>query len=390
MTGETHPTNPCVMIIAGEASGDLHGAALIAAMKKIDRSIFFCGIGGGRMKSQGLAALADSSEMAVMGITEIFSRIFTIFKISKAVKAALLEWRPDLLILIDYPGFNLPMAEFAKKNGIPVLYYISPKVWAWRRGRVKKIEKYVDHLALIFPFEVDFYKNYHITTTFVGNPLLDYSPEPPPDKSIERERLLCVGLLPGSREAEISRLFPVMLKSAPALVERLGKRVRFLISVAPSVDREKMRRIFNQEDPQGEFEFVEGDVRQVFDRVRFVIAASGTVTLEAAIALIPMVIIYKMSPVTFFLGRLFIKLNHVGLASIIAGEEAAPELLQEEANPLAIAETACRFLSDDALYAATLEKLKTIRERLGGPGASERTARIALEMITRKGCRVEQ
>jgi len=369
------------MIIAGEASGDLHGAHLLKAMKKKDDAIFFCGIGGKKMQAEGLQAFIDTESLAVMGVTEVFENLYSILRSMNTIKTAIKQLRPELLILIDYPGFNLHMAGFAKKNQIPVLYYISPKVWAWRKGRVKKIEKYVDHLALILPFEVDFYKNYQVKTSFVGNPLLDYTPDMPTTMSITKTDTLAVGLLPGSRRNEISRLFPVMLQAAEAIQKRLDKKVTFLISVAPSADEDSMKQMFAGQALTGDFEFVKGDVRNVFDRVKLVIAASGTVTLEAAIHCIPMVIIYKMSTVSYLLGRAFVKLNHVGLASIIAGEEVAPELLQGDAEPGKIAETVCRFLEDDALYQQAREKLFDIRKRLGGPGASERTAEIALNMI---------
>ena len=375
------PNKKCVMIIAGEASGDLHGAHLVRAMKEMDPDLYFCGIGGPKLRAQGVDALVNSEALAVMGVTEVISSIAVILKSLKTIKTAITTLEPDLLILIDYPGFNLHLAGFAKKKTIPVLYYISPKVWAWRQGRVKKIEKYVDHLALIFPFEVDFYKKFQVKTSFVGNPLLDYTPEVVDKPMVPANDVIHVGLLPGSRESEVASLFPVMLDAAAEMERRLKRPVKFLISVAPSMGKGRLKKRYELHGSQVDAEFVTGNVKQVFDRVRLVIAASGTVTLEAAIACIPMVIVYKMSAISYFLGRTFVRVNHVGLASIIAGEEVAPELLQDDAEPEKIAETACRFLTNEALYRSAREKLRDVRKKLGGPGASFRTAEIALQMI---------
>lgn len=372
----------CVMIIAGEASGDLHGANLVKVMKERDHSIFFCGIGGQKLKEEGIQIVVDADALSVMGVTDVLLKFPAILNCIFTTKRILKSYKPDLLILIDYPGFNLHMAGYAKKLGIPVLYYISPKLWAWRPSRVRKIEENVDHMALILPFEVEFYKKFKVKTTFVGNPLLDYGPEPSygVEKRINKDGWIEIGLLPGSREGEITRHLPVMVEAAREIKKHFGK-ARFLISIAPSVKGELLDFMKSLDPGEDPFEFVTGNVAQIFKRAKVIVAASGTVTLEAAIAGIPMVIIYKMSAVSFMLAKSFVKVKNVGLASLIAGEEVSPELLQDDATPLQISQKVCDMLENDDVYNRIRRKLLGIRELLGGPGAASRTADIALNML---------
>ncbi len=398
----------CVAIIAGEASGDLHGSKLVMAMRKKNKDLFFCGIGGQALKDAGVRILVDASELAVVGITEVFSRLPNLFRGMALIKKLLKSLRPDLLILIDFPDFNLRVAATAKKLGVPVLYYISPQVWAWRPGRVKKIGKLVDHVAVILPFEEDFYKKHEIPVTFVGHPLLDTNSKtcdggqarlPRLSKSTKRlralsmardggqaefkkgdEDILAIGLLPGSRDREIERHLPVMLDAARNLAGRIRK-VKFIISLVPSAERKYVEELIEKYKSAADFELECDGVEKVFKRCRLVVAASGTVTLEAAISGIPMIIIYKMSSVTYWLGRALIRVKNISLVNLIAGKNIVPELLQDKASPENIADTAFNMLSD----AQGLERLKNeilgIRDVLGGPGASERVADIALSML---------
>lgn len=371
-----------IMIIAGEASGDLHGAGLLRSLLKKDRHVTACGVGGDRLKQAGMEILVDSAQLAVMGVTEVVSRLPVILKAKSILKKCLYEKRPDLVILIDYPGFNLHMAGVAKKAGIPVLYYISPKVWAWRSGRVKKIRAFVDHMALILPFEEAFYSRHRVPVTFVGNPLLDIYPDPlpgPSDKPSDGGTVI-LGLLPGSRQGEISRLLPVMVQAANRMDRRMD-HIRFIVSAAPSADRHFIEETVNAFKGGAEIAVETGDVAEVFKKADFLVAASGTVTLEAAIAGIPMIIIYKMSPLSFWLAKNFVGVKHVGLASIIAGEEVVPELLQNDAEPDKISDLACEILGDAHRMGQMKKKLHKVRKLLGGPGAADKTADIALEMI---------
>ena len=369
-----------VMIIAGEASGDIHGSHLVMAMHKRNSALFFYGIGGRALRDAGVKIFVNAEELSVVGITEVFSKLIGIFKGISAAKRSLKEMRPDLLILIDFPDFNLHVAATAKKLKIPVLYYISPQVWAWRPGRVNKIGKLVDHMAVILPFEQQFYRKHNIPVTFVGHPLLDnkHATDSSINKMTSDEAV--IGLLPGSRDREIARHLPVMLEAAGLISRRDGK-VKFIISLASSVEREHIEDIMKNYKVTIDFDIVADGVDKVFRQCKLVIAASGTVTLEAAISGTPMLIIYKVSAISYWLGKIMIKVNNIGLVNLIAGKEIVPELVQSKASPENIADTALNMLND----ASGLERLRSellgVRESLGGPGASERVAEIALSML---------
>jgi len=372
-----------VMIIAGETSGDLHGAKLVKAMQKRNSGLCFCGIGGRGLKKAGVNVLVDAREISVVGITEVFSKIPGILKGFKIVKKTIKTLHPDLLILIDFPDFNLHMAATAKKCGIPVLYYISPQIWAWRSGRVKKIGRFVDHMAVILPFEEDFYKAQNIPVTFVGHPLLENGLLPQ-KAVVDRwsEENPVVGLLPGSRHGEIARHLPVMIDAAQILLKKI-KSIRFIISLAPDVEEKQAEEIAGKYKGEACFEIVAGDVRKIFEKSRIVVAASGTVTLESAISGTPMVIVYKVSPVSYWLGKAMIRVNHIGLVNLIAGREIVPELIQEAASSKRIAETVFEMLSDPSGLQRLSLELLSIRDKLGGSGASERVADIAFRMLER-------
>jgi len=371
----------CVMIIAGEASGDLHGSRLVTAMRNKNKALFFCGIGGQALKASGVRVLVDASELSVVGITEAFSKLPNLLKGMAVAKKMLKRLLPDLLILIDFPDFNLNVAACAKKLGIPVLYYISPQIWAWRPGRVKKIGKLVDHMAVILPFEEDFYRKHQIPVTFVGHPLLDTNFDYE-KKAFQKPKndISVIGLCPGSRDREIARHLPVMLGAAQILYKKM-KNIKFMVSLAPDVKRKTVEDIVNKHKGGADLDIVSGPVRKIFNLSSVVIAASGTVTLESAISGTPMVIIYKVSPISYWLGRALIQVNHIGLVNLITGKKIVPELLQGQASPIRIADTVFNMLSDaSGLEKLRLELLK-VKDVLGGPGASERVADIAIGML---------
>ena len=371
----------CVAIIAGEASGDQHGAKLINAMQKKNPGLFYCGIGGPALKQAGVRILVDASELTVVGITEVFSKIPGILKGMGAIKKLLNSLKPDLLILIDFPDFNLHIAAAAKKLGIPVLYYISPQVWAWRRGRVKRIGRLVDHMAVILPFEEQFYTENNVAATFVGHPLLD-GPLPSADQVFASgvEGQVTIGLMPGSRDSEISRHLPVMLDTANILKDRL-KHARFIISHAPSVERQQIDMIVAEHSGRMDAEIISNGVETVFERSDVIVAASGTVTLQAAIHGTPMVIIYKVSPISFLLGRALVRVPHIGLVNLVAGQELVPEFVQKEANPDNIASAVENMLADKNHLNHLRQQLFGLRDVLGGGGASNRVAELALGML---------
>ncbi len=381
------------MIIAGEASGDLHGAALVKAMRKINPDLYFSGIGGEKLRDAGVHLLADASTLSVVGITEVFSKLPGIFKGMTAAKNFLRTRHPDLLILIDFPEFNLHIAGTAKRLNIPVLYYISPQIWAWRSGRVKKIRKRVSHIAVILPFEAGFYRKHHIPVSYVGHPLLDQTGCMQVNPAFRNAGFTCVhasriGFLPGSREGEIARHLPLMIEAA-GILSRKRSNMEFVISLAPSVKREFAENIISHfcqtelveyQTELVEVSFVSG-AEKIFETCSVAVAASGTVTLQGAIAGVPMAVIYKVSPLSYLAGKAMIKVRHISLVNLIAGREIVPELIQGKASPENIAATVLKMTDDSE----GLERMRTdllgIRNMLGSTGASERVAEIAMNLI---------
>jgi len=380
------------MIIAGEASGDLHGAELVKAMLKKNPALSFSGIGGEKLKDAGVCLIADASTLSVVGITEVFSKLPGIFKGMAAVKKFLRTRRPDLLILIDFPDFNLHIAGTAKRLNIPVLYYISPQIWAWRRGRVKKIRKRVSHIAVILPFEESFYRKHNIPASYVGHPLLDQSG----CTSHSPAETLRIAFLPGSREGEIARHLPLMLEAA-CILNKKRKDMEFVISLAPSVKREFAENIishFSLLTPHSSlltphFSYVTG-AEKAFETCSAAVAASGTVTLQGALAGVPMAVIYKVSPLSYLAGRALIKVRHISLVNLIAGREIVPELIQGKASPENIADTVLNMTDDPRRLERMKSDLLGIRNMLGRTGASERVADIATDMLILKKVRSEK
>ena len=369
------------MIIAGEASGDLHGAKLVEAMLARDPSLFFCGVGGRALQAAGVRILVEASDLAVVGITEVFSKIGSLLKGASRVKKLLGSLKPDLLIIIDFPDFNLHAAAIAKRQEIPVLYYISPQVWAWRKGRVKKIKRLVDHVGVILPFEEAFYREHGVPVTFVGHPLLDENCYSKRDEtSTDRNAESLIGLLPGSRDKEVIRNLPAMLE-ASASIRRRFPDIRFCVSHAPTVEKSLMDRILEKFSHRNEISVTSEHVRTIFEKSRLVVAVSGTVTLEAAISGTPTVITYRVSPLSYWIGRALISVKHIGLINLIAGKEIVPELIQQAAAPEHIAECVIALLSQPEKLENMRTELLHARERLGEPGASRRAADLAFELL---------
>ncbi|MFW5930388.1 MAG: lipid-A-disaccharide synthase [Desulfosalsimonas sp.] len=374
-----------VGIIAGETSGDNHGARVVREMYLKNSGLEIFGIGGPMMRQEGAEIITDASTLSVVGITEVFSKLPAVFREASRMKSELLRRRPDLLILIDFPDFNLYMAKFARKHKVPVLYYISPQIWAWRRRRVGRIKKYVDRMAVILPFEVDFYKEHGICATFVGHPMLDHYAEEGSGGTSEagNSDQTVIGLLPGSRRSEIARNLPVMLAAARRLESSIGG-IRFIVSMAPGIEQHFMENFTSPYKGVVDVEIQSGPIEDVLKKCTLVVAASGTVTLEAAIFGVPMVIIYRVSPVSYLLGRMLVRVEHIGLANIIAGERVVPELIQNKAEPSEIARTVTHLLSDEDALGELRRRLRSVRAKLGEAGASARTAEIALSMIRYK------
>ena len=367
-----------IMILTGEPSGDIHAAPLIGALKKMDPKIRISGIGGPAMEEQGADIFFPIERLSAMGLIQVIRQFTTIKLAFQTVKHRLKSDRPDVVILIDYPGFNLRVARHIKENyKIPVCYYIAPKVWAWNSARLNKIKAFTDHVALILPFEQPIYKKMRIPATYVGNPLMDEYPHPlPPSPRSRADQETIIGLLPGSRSSEIQNLLPVMLDSAGKIADHIPG-VRFLVSSGTALHEKRIHQILEGHPARDLCRIVPGRPGFIFKQAHMLIAASGTVTLEAALCGLPTIIIYKMSPLAYGLGKLLVKIKYAGLANLIVGREVMPERLQSRANSEEISVTALSMISQLEVHRKNLEE---VRRRMGTIGASERTAKIILNL----------
>ena len=372
-----------ILIVAGETSGDLHGAHLVKAALSLDPNLHFYGIGGEYLRSMGTEVVFDNAQVAVVGIVEVLSKLGSIYRIFRWLKKSLDRDKPALAILIDFPDFNLRLAKEANKRGIPVFYYISPQVWAWRKGRVKKIAKLVHKLVVILPFEVSFYRERGIDCEFVGHPLTDIvKPHLSKEKALDKFRLdkdkRTIGLLPGSRRDEVQNLLPVLLKSAHLLL-RDFPNLQFVIPIAPAIDRLEVEKYIA--DSNVDIRVVGEHTYDVLNICDLIITASGTATLEAAIMNTPMIIIYKVSFLSYLVGRLLVKVKDIGLVNLVAEKRIVPELIQGQASPVNIFNEASRMLKNPHLLFVIRDELEKVREKLGNPGTSQRAAQILYRVI---------
>jgi lipid-A-disaccharide synthase len=378
-----HKKNKTIMIVAGEASGDMHGANLVREMLKIDPALNFYGIGGNKLRKEGVTLLANASDMAVVGLTEVASKLINILKIMGMMKRSLDERRPDLVILIDYPDFNIPLAKAAKKRGIKVFYYISPQVWAWRKGRIGQIKKTVNKMAVILPFEVDTYGQEGFTVNYVGHPLLDmvklnYSKEESRKKLGLAENKITIGILPGSRLSEVGNLMPELLRAAEILMQRIPD-IQFVLPLADTLEETTITEFISRFNVK--VKIISGHAYDVISCADLALVASGTATLETALLGVPMVIVYKISLLSYVIGRLFVHVKKIGLVNIIAGKTIVPELIQGDACGKRIAEEALSILKNGERKQEMIKELEAIRAKLGEPGAAIRAAQIACDMI---------
>ena len=369
------------MIIAGEASGDIHGARLVKAMHDADKNLDFFGVGGQALQKAGVHIRVDNARLATVGIWEALVKLKLIVAALNIVKRDLRRYRPDLLILIDYPDFNFRVASAAKKLGIPVMYYISPQIWAWRTGRIKTIKKIVDHMVVIFPFEVGFYERGNVPVTFVGHPLLDNIAPRKSEKELSTwgSHGMVIGLLPGSRNEEVSRLLPTMVEAAKRIKKEIPD-TQFAIPVASTVDKSLVEGIAR--GAGDDFHMVFDGIQGVLEKATLVITASGTATLETAIACTPMIVVYKVSGLSYWLGKRLIRVKQIALANLVAGKPIVPELIQHEVSAESIASVALSLVKDESALAEMRQQLKVVGQTLGNPGASKRAADVALALLS--------
>ena len=371
-----HTNEPIEMkyyLVAGEASGDLHGANLMKALKDEDPNAEFRYFGGDKMKAEGGELVKHYADMAFMGFTEVLFNLRTIFKNLKTCKADILAYEPDALILIDFPGFNLKIAEFAKAKCIKVCYYISPKVWAWNQKRVLKIKRIVDQLFCILPFEVDFYREWGMEVNYVGNPLLDEIAQFTPNANFRADNGLTekpiVALLPGSRKQEIERLLPDMLQVVDQFPD-----YQFVIGAAPTFTEQYYQQYINGKPAK----LVFAQTYHLLHHAHAALVASGTATLETALFKIPQVVLYRGGALTIAIGRLLIKIKFISLVNLIMDREVVKELIQEDCNATLIAQN-LKQIAEGPGRAKMLADYEELATKMGTAGASERTAKLIVK-----------
>jgi len=379
------------MLVAGESSGDLHGASLVDALGEISDGVEAFGVGGDRMEAAGVELVYHMRHLAVVGITEVARHLGDIRAALNALTTAAAERHVDAVVLIDYPDFNLMLAKKLRKRlpDVPIIYYISPQVWAWRAGRVKKIARLVDRMLVILPFEADLYASTELPVDFVGHPLLDVitlgddraafsERHGPPAKDT------WIGLLPGSRRAEVERLLPPMLSAAESLLLRVG-RPRFLIPVSPSLDVALYEEALEPFGDLAKYVYlIHDDYYAALEHSTVAAVCSGTATLEATLTDTPMVVVYATSWLTYNLAKSLVRVNDIALVNLIAGRRAVPELVQAEVTGPRIADELRTLLNEQGRRGSALEALAEVRTQLGDPGASARAARAILEATGRQ------
>lgn len=374
--------------MAGEASGDMHGARLVTAMKALEPGLTFCGVGGKDLAACGVDILYHSSRLAVVGLVEVFSHLGDIRAALNGLTERLRQKRPSLLILIDFPDFNLILAKRAKRVGIPVFYYISPQVWAWRGGRVRTIGRLVDRLAVILPFEEEFYRCRGVgQVTFVGHPLVDAVRTTMPPGEFRSQHAIApettvIGMLPGSRRREIGSILPDFIQTARLLKSR-ERDLCFLLPLAPTLTREELG-VSEQVLAELNIKVVSEGRYELMAACDLVMAASGTVTLELAILNIPMVVTYRTAPLTYFLGSLLVNVKYPSLVNLVADRRVVDELIQNDFTPEALASALHAIWPGTKRHRDMIAELKEVSAKLGDAGASAKAARVALELLQEK------
>lgn len=372
-----------ILIVAGEASGDLHGSSLLRELAEINPKLEAFGIGGNKMKEQGVELIFHIDKLAFMGFFEVFKKLGFVRKVMKTMTSVVQSRRPHLAILIDYPGFNLRFARRLKSMALPVLYYVSPQVWAWGGGRVKKMQRLIDKMLVILPFEKPIYDRFGIDCEFVGHPLLEVtkpilSSDDFRRKFDLRKNDVTLGLLPGSRSQEVEKILPVMLEAARLLEPRV-KNLKVLLGLAPTVDRAKVEDLLKANESKTKI--VENLTYDLMKHADFLLVASGSATLECAILGTPFLVLYKTSFWTYLLARGLVSIPDIALANVVAGKRIVPEFIQKQATAARISEETCEILTDRERYRGIQNELKKVREKLGEPGASKRAAQIVARLL---------
>ncbi len=365
-------------LIAGEASGDLHASNLVAAIQRLDAGASFRGLGGDKMKENGVTLLKHFSETAYMGFAEVVLHLRAILNHIDQCKKDIQIWQPDCVILVDYPGFNLRIAPFAKQLGIKVFYYISPQLWAWKSSRVEIIKKYVDRLFVILPFEKEFYSKYNYDVDYVGHPLLDEIPDKLKDPQFYKHNQLSndpiIAVLPGSRKQEIGIKLPVMLKMAKQFPKFL-----FLIACAPGIEKVFYEKFSKEHN----ISYLFNQTYDILQHSEAALVTSGTATLETALFSVPQIVCYKGSAVSYLIARQLVKVKYISLVNLIMDEQVVPELIQFKLNEENLKAELERLLYNDDYRTQMKASYTALKEKLGGEGASLKTAQHIFKLLVR-------
>ncbi len=377
------------MLVAGEASGDARGAELVRTLRQRNPDMEVFGMGGASLRQAGMRVVYDVAKVASVGVSEVLGNLRNLWLAYRLLRRLLVERRPSLLILIDFPEFNMALARVARRHGIRVLYYISPQIWAWRPYRIRKIASRVDAMAVVFPFEAELYKSFGMKdVTFVGHPLVDVV-RPDRDRGTSLEELgldrtgLTIALMPGSRKTEVASLMGPMVEAAGRLARE--RDVQFILIRANTIERGDLEGAVAGSPIT--VRIVDGDTYNMLAAADLVWVASGTATLEAGLLKKPMVIVYRLSPLSYWLGRRLIRVNDIGMINIVAGERVVPELLQSEVTADRILAETRRMLQPEVRQ-AVVGKLAGVQRLLGPTGAPGRVADLVMELLTRSGARV--
>jgi len=365
-----------LMIITGEVSGDLIGASLIRELKKLDAGLTIFGIGGDKMREQGMNILYHINKMAFLGFTEVVKHLPFIKKVQADLLAVVKKEEIKNVVLIDYPGFNLNIAKKFKKNGMKIIYYISPQLWAWGSGRMKKIKRLINKMLVVFPFEEKLYKGNNVDVEFVGHPLIDRINE---YQFLSKEELFgkfdldgskeLLLLMPGSRKHEVEKLFPQIIKAAKKLADEFNLQI--VIACSSNIDE----NLFHELSDQSDSKVITGYTYDLMKYAKFGIVKSGTSTLEAGYFALPMIIVYKISGLTYLIVKKLIKVNKIGMVNILLEDNVVPELIQNDVSEENIYASGKKILSDEEYYNSVKAKLNKVKDKLGNEGASARTAK---------------
>lgn len=363
-----------VAVVAGEASGDLHAADVIRELKRMNGTVESFGIGGDLLERQGTRLLRHAREMGIVGLFNVLRHLGMFLRIFRELTSTIERERPDVVLLVDYPGFNLRVAKKCKALGLRVVYYISPQIWAWRRGRVKQIARVVDHMIVILPFEEDFYRRHGVPVTYVGHPLVEQlavprRPQPKPG-------VLRLALLPGSRRMEVGSLLPPMIDAVEIL--RRDFKVEAFVMQAPTIGYAELEQVIRAKG--SDVSIVPHDRGEAVSAADVALSSSGTATLECAVLGTPVVVMYKLSAATFFVARKLVRLPDISLVNIIAGRRIVPELLQHEVTGARIA-AEVKAIIDAQRYSQIREDLREVKEKLGGAGAGARAAEAIMAVV---------